>query len=391
VKGYHVGLALYGKDRLTTPLLRKGGRMVPIGWEEAIDVVARRIMANPKGFSFHGSGQWTIPEGYAANKFVKAGLGTNLIDANPRLCMASAVTGFLSTFGVDEPPGVYDDLDACDVAIVWGNNMAEMHPVLFSRLVDRRTRGEKVVIIDLTTRRTRTSELADEVIFLKPHGDLAIANGIAHLLVRDGTWDKGFVEAHCNFRRLATPTDGSQPGMLGEAMTFEEFAKAVYEYTPERVEELSGVSAAKMRMLGELFGRRDIRINSLWCMGMNQHTRGTAVNCLVHGIHLPSGHFGRPGDRDEPDGAAVRLRHGPRSRHAVPSPSWRPLRRQARRSREGGGDLERRGGADRSHDRLPRGRAPQALQHADRRGRRHHDDLGTGDESRSDDAEPLAG
>lgn len=297
VKGYHVGLALYGRDRLTTPLLRRDGRMVPIAWDEAIDIIARRIMADPKRFSFYGSGQWTIPEGYAANKFVKAGLGTNLIDANPRLCMASAVTGFLSTYGVDEPPGVYDDLDACDVAIMWGNNMAEMHPVLFSRLVDRRTRGEKVTIIDMTTRRTRTSDLADHVLYFRPHGDLAIANGIAHLLIRSGTWDRAFVEKHCNFRQLgAAPDERTPPAMLGVPMTFDEYARAVESYTPEKVAELSGVSAADIRMLADLFGRRDIRINSLWCMGMNQHTRGTAINCLVHGIHLLSGHFGRPGD-----------------------------------------------------------------------------------------------
>lgn len=297
VKGYHVGLAMYGKDRLTTPLLRKDGKMVPISWEEAIEIVAKRIIANPKGFSFYGSGQWTIPEGYVANKFVKAGLGTNFIDANPRLCMASAVTGFLSTFGVDEPPGVYDDLDQCDVAIMWGNNMAEMHPVLFSRLVDRRTRGEKVTIIDMTTRRTRTSDLADHVLLFKPHGDLAIANGIAHLLIKSDRYDKDFVSKYCNFRQLGPkPDEKTPPDMLGVPMTFEEFARAVEPYTPEKVEELSGVPAEKIRMLGELFCRRDIKINSLWCMGFNQHTRGTAINCITHGIHLLSGHFGKPGD-----------------------------------------------------------------------------------------------
>ena len=297
VKGYHVGLALYGKDRLTTPMLRKDGVLVPITWDEAIEVVSQRIHANPKGFSFYGSGQWTIPEGYAANKFVKAGLGTNGIDANPRLCMASAVTGFLSTFGVDEPPGVYDDIDVCDVAIMWGNNMAEMHPVLFSRLVDRRTRGEEVTIIDMTTRRTRTSDLADDVLMFKPHGDLAIANGIAHLMVKSGKFDHDFVSKHCNFRQLGpTPDDATPPDMLGVPMTFDEFAAAVAPYTPEKVEELSGVPAAKIRMLGDLFSRNDIRINSFWCMGFNQHTRGTAINCIVHGIHLMSGHFGKPGD-----------------------------------------------------------------------------------------------
>ncbi len=297
VKGYHVGLALYGKDRLTRPMLRKNGVLTPISWDEAIKTIAARIAANPKGFSFYGSGQWTIPEGYAANKFVKAGLGTNLVDANPRLCMASAVTGFLSTFGVDEPPGVYDDLDKCDVAIMWGNNMAEMHPVLFSRLVDRRTRGEKVTIIDMTTRRTRTSDLADHVLFFKPHGDLAIANGIAHLLIKNGNFDRDFVAKHCNFRQLGASEDPkAAPDMLGVPMTLDEFAKAVEPYTPEKVQELSGVPAEKIRMLGDLFGRRELRINSLWCMGFNQHTRGTAINCIVHGIHLLSGHFGKPGD-----------------------------------------------------------------------------------------------
>lgn len=297
VKGYHVGLALYGKDRLTTPLLRRDGTLTPISWDEAIETIAQRIAANPTGFSFYGSGQWTIPEGYAANKLVKAGLGTNLIDANPRLCMASAVTGFLSTFGVDEPPGVYDDIDACDVAIMWGNNMAEMHPVLFSRLVDRRTRGETVTIIDMTTRRTRTSDLADHVLLFKPHGDLAIANGIAHLLIRSGAVDRKFVDQHCHFRQLGPrPDDKTPPDMYGVPMTFEEFARAVEPYTPEKVEELSGVPADKIRLLGELFARPDLRINSFWCMGFNQHTRGTAINCIVHGIHLLSGHFGKPGD-----------------------------------------------------------------------------------------------
>ena len=149
VKGYHVGLALYGKDRLTTPLLRKNGKLEPISWDEALDTIAKRVMAAPDKFAIYGSGQWTIPEGYAANKLMKAGLSNNHIDPNARLCMASAVTGYLSTYGVDEPAGCYDDLDACDVLIMWGNNMAEMHPVLFSRVIDRRTRGQKVTLIDI--------------------------------------------------------------------------------------------------------------------------------------------------------------------------------------------------------------------------------------------------
>lgn len=293
VKGYHVGKVLYGEDRLTQPLLRKGDRHVPISWEEALDIVAEKIQAAPDRFALYGSGQWTIAEGCAANKFMKAGLSSNHIDGNPRLCMSSAVTGFISTYGVDEPAGCYDDLDVCDVLIMWGNNPAEMHPVLFSRVVDRRAHGDEVLCIDISTRRTRTTDQCQEYLEFKPHTDLAIANGIAHLLIKNGTYSREFVENFTNFRQM----DPDRPDhMQGKEMSFEEYARAVEKYTPEYVEELSGIPAEKIRMLGDLFGDPEKRITSLWCMGMNQHTRGTAINCLVHGIHLLSGHFGRPGD-----------------------------------------------------------------------------------------------
>jgi len=291
VKGYHVGLALYGNDRLTTPLLRRNGELVPISWEEAIEVIAERVELDPSGFAFYGSGQWTIPEGYIAQKFMKGGLSCNHIDPNARLCMASAVTGFLSTYGVDEPHGCYDDFDAADVIISWGNNPAEMHPVLFSRIIDRRSRGESVRWIDLGTRRTRTTALADHYLEFNPQSDLAIANGIAHLLLDNGAYSQDFVDNYVNFRMDADPVN-----LWGRESTFEEYREALATYTPEYVEEISGVSADDIRMLGDLFADPEPRINSMWCMGMNQHTRGTAINRLVHAIHLLSGHFGRPGD-----------------------------------------------------------------------------------------------
>lgn len=291
VKGYHVGGILYGKDRLTTPQLRKNGKLEDISWDEAIEVMAKRIYDAPERFAFYGSGQWTVPEGYAAQKLIKGGLSNNHIDPNARLCMASAVTGYLSTHGVDEPAGCYDDLDACDVLIMWGNNPAEMHPVLFSRVVDRRSRGEEVTLIDIGTRRTRTTEYCQEYLQFNPQTDLAIANGIAHQLLVNDTWDKDFVGKFCNFRK-----DTETASLFGQASTFEEYKELMSEYTPERVEELSGVPAEKIVYLGELFGRKDIRITSLWCMGVNQHTRGTNMNRLLHGIHMLSGHFGKPGD-----------------------------------------------------------------------------------------------
>src|SRR5690606_3396250 len=120
--------------------------------------------------------------------------------------------------------------------VLWGNNPAEMHPVLFSRIVDRRSRGEQVRIIDLTTRRTRTSEHADRTLVFTPHTDLAIANMIARLLVKEGTYDREFVKAHVNFRAPSEPA-----ALTGKAITFEEYAAALEPYTPEHVARLSGV------------------------------------------------------------------------------------------------------------------------------------------------------
>ncbi len=292
VKGYHVGSALYGKDRLTQPLLRNGDSFKKISWDAAIKIVADRIEKAPDRFAYYGSGQWTIPEGYAAQKFMKGGLSNNHIDPNARLCMASAVTGFLATYGVDEPAGCYDDLDACDVLIMWGNNPAEMHPVLFSRVIDRRSKGEKITLIDISTRRTRTTDACQHYLEMKGHGDLAIANGIAHLLIKNDTYNRQFVESFCSFKAA----DNENPNLHGRPISFDDYRSFLEEYTPERVEELSGVKADDIRLLADLFGNPKLKITSLWCMGMNQHTRGTAINSMVHGIHLLSGHFGTPGD-----------------------------------------------------------------------------------------------
>lgn len=292
VKGYHVGGILYGKDRLTQPMLKRNGKFEPISWAAALDVIADRIEMEPSGFAVYGSGQWTIPEGYAAQKFMKGGLANNHIDPNARLCMASAVTGFLATYGVDEPAGCYDDLDQCDVLITWGNNPAEMHPVLFSRVVDRRSRGEDILMIDISTRRTRTTEQCQHFLQMKGHGDLAIANAVARYLIKNKAYNPTFVEKYCNFKA----PDPDNPNLHGKPISFDEYCRMVEPYTPEYAAEKSGVPADQIQLLAELFANPDLKITSLWCMGMNQHTRGTAINCLVHGIHLLSGHFGRPGD-----------------------------------------------------------------------------------------------
>jgi nitrate reductase NapA len=286
-KGYHAGVALYGHDRLKTPMIRRNGRLEKASWDEAIELIAREVMKNPATFSVYGSGQWTVTEGFTVMKFMKGGLGNNHVDPNARLCMASAVVGMLTTYGVDEPSGCYDDFDTADTVILWGNNPAEMHPVLWSRIVDRRLKGEKVEIIDIGTRRTRSTEEADHYIAFTPQGDLAIANGICNALIQSGKYDKDWVANHCNFRKGGDAA--------GEAMTFEEYRKWLETYTPEYVREVAGVRPRQLQLLVDRFSDPDRKIVSLWCMGMNQHTRGTWINNLVYNVHFLSGKFGKDG------------------------------------------------------------------------------------------------
>ncbi len=305
VKGYHSIMTLYGNDRLTKPLVRKNGVLEEVSMKEALDLVASKMTETIEkhgkdSVSMYGSGQWTIPDGYAASKFMKGAIGTNNLEANARLCMASAVTGFLTTFGSDEPMGCYEDIDHANTFILWGNNMAEMHPVLFSRLLDQRLkRGVK--IIDFATRSTRTSEAADKSILFKPQTDLAVANAICYEIIQNGWVNQDFVNSHCNFNKGLTDMgygteDHYKFKDKATPIDFTAYKKFLEDYTPEKVEKMSGVSAKDIKYMAEIYGDPNQKVMSFWCMGMNQHTRGTWINNLVYNIHLLTGKISSPGN-----------------------------------------------------------------------------------------------
>ena len=306
VKGYHSVQALYGKDRLTKAQVRKNGKMVEVPIEEALDLVASKLKSTiadhgKDSVAMYGSGQWTIPDGYAASKLFKGGIGTNNLEANARLCMASAVTGFLTTFGADEPMGCYEDIDHADVFVTWGNNMAEMHPVLFSRMLDRRLKNKGTLIIDFATRTTRTSHAADKSILFKPQSDLAVANAICYELIRNNWVNWDFVNKHTSFQRGKTDIgygleDDFKFKDEATPATMEEFKLFLEDYSPEKVEKISGVPADDIRYLAALYGDPNKKVTSFWCMGMNQHTRGTWINNLVYNIHLLTGKISQPGN-----------------------------------------------------------------------------------------------
>lgn len=305
VKGYHSVIALYGKDRLTKPLVKKNGSYVETSMKEALDLIASKMQETIKthgkdAVSIYGSGQWTIPDGYVASKLFKGCIGTNNVEANARLCMASAVTGFLTSFGMDEPMGCYEDIDHADVFVLWGNNMAEMHPVLFSRILDQRLR-RGVKVIDLATRTTRTSMAADKSILFKPQADLAVANAICYEIIRNGWVNHSFVEKHCNFSEGLTEMgygleDKYKFKDKPKKISFEDYKAFLEDYAPEKVEEMSGVSAGDIKYMAAYYGDPNKKVMSLWCMGPNQHTRGTWINNLIYNIHLLTGKISTPGN-----------------------------------------------------------------------------------------------
>jgi nitrate reductase NapA len=313
VKGYHLPAMLYGADRLTHPMRRQpDGSLEQISWDAAFDLIAEKFSGTladygPDAVAVYGSGQWTIFDGYAALKWVKGGMRSNNLDPNARLCMASAVMGFMTQFKSDEPMGCYDDFEAADDFVLWGNNMAEMHPVLFSRMLEHKRANPGVRIIDLGTRRTPTSQYADLYVEFRPGTDLAIANGILHVLLKKGKVDRAFVKENVVFKRGIEDLDVIGYGCYGEqadrytfkdegkASSLEELATFLEDYTPERVSEISGVPAAQIEALAEMYGDQRRGTVSLWCMGVNQHVRGTWMNNLINDLHLITGKIGRPG------------------------------------------------------------------------------------------------
>jgi nitrate reductase NapA len=362
VKGYALPQIQYGADRLTHPLLRmkagrfdKSGDFVPVSWATAFDVMEREFKRvhrelGPTGVAIMGSGQYLIQEGYAAVKLAKVGWRSNNLDPNARHCMASAVAGFMQTFGIDEPSGCYDDIELTDTVALWGSNMAEMHPMLWARIIDKRLREPAYRVFNLTTYPNRSSEGADVEIVFKPNADLAIWNYIAREIVARGAVDEAFVQRHCVFatgpadigygmrptdalayaaekdtqqrervvvltreeaiaRRLDPAVRQERPQASATAgahwlISFEDFKKALEPYTLDFVAELARgdrdepleAFKAKLKALADAYADRGRKVVSFWTMGFNQHVRGTWVNEQAYMVHLLTGKQAAPGN-----------------------------------------------------------------------------------------------
>ncbi|MFG2575033.1 molybdopterin-dependent oxidoreductase [Streptomyces sp. NPDC048481] len=278
-KGATTADMLAAPGRLSTALVRadRGEQPEAAPVEAAIAETARRLRKivdehGPDAVALYVSGQMSLEAQYLANKLAKGYLRTNNIESNSRLCMASAATGYKLSLGADGPPGSYDDLDRADVFLVIGSNMADCHPVLFLRMMDRVKAGAKLIVVD--PRRTATAAKADLFLQIRPGADLALLNGLLHLLHENGHTDPDFVAAH---------TEG-----------WEAMPDFLADYPPATVAGLTGIPEADLREAARLIGEAQ-EWTSCWTMGLNQSTHGTwNTNALIN-LHLATGAICRPG------------------------------------------------------------------------------------------------
>ncbi|QOV34951.1 bifunctional nitrate reductase/sulfite reductase flavoprotein subunit alpha [Streptomyces ferrugineus] len=278
-KGATTAEMLAAPGRLTTALVRgdRGEEPVPAPTADAIAETARRLRAiidehGPDAVAFYVSGQLSLEAQYLANKLAKGFVRTNQIESNSRLCMASAGAGYKLSLGADGPPGSYEDFDKADVFLVIGSNMADCHPILFLRMMERVKAGAKLIVVD--PRRTATAAKADLFLQIRPGTDLALLNGLLRLLVENGHTDPDFITAH---------TEG-----------WEAMPEFLADYPPEAVAEITGLAEDDLRTAARLIGEAG-EWTSCWTMGLNQSTHGTwNTNALVN-LHLATGAICRPG------------------------------------------------------------------------------------------------
>lgn len=255
----------------------RGEPLEPIGTDQAITRCAKQLRAiidehGPDAFAMYVSGQMSLEAQYLANKLTKGFIGTNQIESNSRLCMASAGSGYKLSLGADGPPGSYQDFEHADVFFVIGANMADCHPILFLRMMDRVKAGAKLIVVD--PRRTATAEKADLFLQIAPGTDLALLNGLLHLIVEN---------AHTDGEFIAEFTEG-----------WEVMPSFLEQYTPDRVSEITGIPEQDIRAAAQLIGEAD-NFMSCWTMGLNQSTHGTWNTNAICNLHLATGAICKPG------------------------------------------------------------------------------------------------
>jgi len=280
-KGLNQYFANRHPSRATFPLIRnREGKHLRASWDEAMGLVTDRfneVLATegPDGVAIYNSGQLLLEEYYTLGKIARGGLGIANIDANTRLCTATTASSLMENFGADGPPGAYEDLERTECIVLVGHNAAEQSTVLWMRILAAKAGPLRPKVIVVDPRRTFTVATgADLHVQLKPGTNVALLNGICHLLIENGWIDRGFIERH--------------------TVKFDELREIVGRYPPERVESLCGVPASTLRQAAEWIGTSRSTVTT--CLqGVYQSNQATAAACAVNNMHLLMGKIGRPG------------------------------------------------------------------------------------------------
>jgi len=280
VKGGTVADSL-DRDRLLYPMYRPtlDQDFQRVSWEVAYGHIVQqmeRVLASQgaDGICMYGSGQLQTEDYYVAQKLLKGCLKTNNFDSNSRLCMSSAVSGYIQSFGSDGPPCCYGDLDLTDCALIIGSNTAECHPIVFNRLRKNHKANPQTRLIVVDPRRTETAAVADLHLAIRPGTDIDLLNGMAHLLHRWGCIDQAFIDRH---------TDG-----------WDAYRQVISHYPPGVVADRCGLAIADLEAAARLWAEAS-RALSLWCVGVNQSSEGTAKVQAIIDLHLATGQLCRPG------------------------------------------------------------------------------------------------
>jgi assimilatory nitrate reductase catalytic subunit len=274
-KGLSEHYTLEAPNRAKHPLLRKQGKLVPVSWDEALDTMVEKFRATQERYGHDSlgvisTGQLVTEEFYTLGKLVQLGLGTKNYDGNTTLCMASAVSGYKRSFGSDGPPGAYEDLRKADVIFLIGANIADNHPILCQHL----EANPRKTLIVADPRVTKTAMMADLSLPLKPRSDIALLNGIIHVLIQTGQIDCEFIAKH---------TTG-----------FADLAKFVEKYTPAYVSQITGLSEDLILKTASLYGNADASFIG-WTMGVNHSTQGAETVNAINNLALITGNIGRAG------------------------------------------------------------------------------------------------
>lgn len=249
-----------------------------VTWDESLDFVVDKFAKiitehGPDAVAFYISGQLLTEDYYVFNKLAKGLIGTNNVDTNSRLCMSSAVSGYKKTLGVDAPPACYEDIDYANCLFIVGSNTAYAHPIIFRRIEDAKTNNPNLKIIVVDPRRTDTAQFADLHLAIFPGTDVALFNGLLHVILWEGLLDTEYIRNH---------TEG-----------FDALKETVREYTPKMVSDICGIREKDIIQAAKWFGLGPTL--SMYCMGLNQSVHGTDKNAALINLHLATGQIGKPG------------------------------------------------------------------------------------------------